>query len=139
MFTKKCKQKPFFFFPVSLNCLFHSIQSTCWAPTCPVWPVCSLVQKKSAQYLKHQRSAALKHSTVCFFVFFQYGLPAKVIIYKHRWKKMHISERSNHTYGVNFTLHSHLNHLADAFTQGDSEKCFSRAYETDRDQQMASV
>lgn len=40
---------------------------------------------------------------------------------------MHIYECSNYTYGVEFTSHSHLNHLADAFTQSVSEKVHQRS------------
>lgn len=53
-------------------------------------------------------------------------IASKVIIHRHRWK-MHIYECSNYTYDVDFTLHSHLNHLADAFTQSDSEKVHRRS------------
>ncbi len=45
----------------------------------------------------------------------------------------------NDAYGIDFTLHSHLNHLADAFTQSNLKKSFSHAYETSRDQQMANM
>lgn len=106
-------------------------------------PLCALVWKQSTQYSpKHQRSATLGmcrkiYSTVVIFNMFM--IPSKVNIHMHKWKKMHFSKCLNDAYGVDFILHSNLNNLADTFTWSDSKKCFSHAFETSRDQQMASM
>lgn len=109
--------------PLHSVCMFNTNTSCVTAPN----PLCTLVRKKSYQYcLKHRRSAFC----VCKTYSFQYGLwlPVKSsYIGTDGKKKMHIYECSNYTYGVEFTSHSHLNHLADAFTQSDSEKVHQRS------------